>query len=75
MSVQNREADTDSMDDFDDPVIGDIGDDILEKLELTAELSDQARLAEKRRKAERLLEALRLREELGCYDFEFGDDY
>lgn len=75
MGERKQEVDSDAMDDFYDPVLGDMGDDILETLTLETELSDQAKLAAKRRKAERRLEALRLREELGDYDFDFDDDY
>jgi mevalonate kinase len=75
MGERKQEVDNDAMDDFYDPILGDMGDDILETLTLETELSDQAKLAAKRRKAERRLEALRLREELGDYDFDFDDDY
>ena len=75
MGERKQEVDNDAMDDFYDPTLGDIGDDILDTLPLETELSDQAKLAAKRRKAERRLEALRLREELGDYDFDFDDDY
>ena len=75
MGERKQEVDNDTMDDFYDPVMGDIGDDVLETLTSETGLSDQAKLAAKRRKAERRLEALRLREELGDYDFDFDDDY
>ena len=75
MGERKQEVDNDAMDDFFDPVLGDMGDDLLETLTRETELSDQAKLAAKRRKTERRLEALRLREELGDYDFDFDDDY
>lgn len=75
MGERKQEVDNDAMDDFFDPILGDMGDDLLETLTRETELSDQAKLAAKRRKAERRLEALRLREELGDYDFDFDDDY
>ena len=75
MGERKQEVDNDAMDDFFDPVLGDMGDDLLETLTRETELSDQAKLAAKRRKTERRLGALRLREELGDYDFDFDDDY
>ncbi|MBA6413996.1 hypothetical protein H2508_12825 [Parahaliea sp. F7430] len=59
----------DSLDDFFDPVIGDMIDE-----EYAPISTEKQRLAAKRRRAEQRLEQRRLREELGYYDLEL-DDY
>ena len=58
------------MDDFFEPVLGDINEDE----DVMPVSSAKQRLAEKRRRAEQRLEERRLRDELGCYDLQF-DDY
>ena len=75
MGEQNAGVDTDLMDDIGDSIMADIGDDILPTLAANAANNDPATLAAKRRKMERQIETLRLRDELGDYEFEFGDDY
>lgn len=58
------------LDDFFEPILGDIDDDLLE---LGPAATDKQRLAEKRRRAEQRLEEKRLRDELGYYDLELDD--
>lgn len=73
MGERNQEASqSDSLDDLFDPVLGDIGDDMLQ--EMAPFSSEKQRLVAKRRLAEKRLEEKRLRDELGDYDLEF-DDY
>ncbi len=71
MGDTNQDAiSSDSMDDFFEPVLGDINEDE----DVMPVSSAKQRLAEKRRRAEQRLEERRLRDELGCYDLQF-DDY
>ncbi|MBN7797858.1 PA3496 family putative envelope integrity protein [Parahaliea mediterranea] len=71
MGDTNQEvASSDSMDDFFEPVMGDMAD--VDE-DFTPVTSEKQRLAEKRRRAEQRLEQRRLREELGYYDLELDD--
>jgi len=71
MGDTNQEAaSSDSMDDFFEPVMGDMTDVDEDFAPVT---SEKQRLAEKRRRAEQRLEQRRLREELGYYDLELDD--
>lgn len=73
MGERNREAVTpEPLDDFFEPVLGDLSEDELE--ELLPVSTEKQRLAEKRRRAERRLEERRLRDMLGDYDLML-DDY
>jgi hypothetical protein len=72
MADTNQDAvSSDAMDDFFEPLLGEIRDDNDEPV--IPATSEKQRLAEKRRRAERRLEQRRLREELGYYDLEFDD--
>ncbi|MCP5121024.1 MAG: hypothetical protein H6984_01065 [Pseudomonadales bacterium] len=59
------------VDDFFEPVIGDLSDDDLQ--DLVPVSSEKQRLAAKRRRAEQRLEERRLRDELGYYDLQLDD--
>lgn len=73
MGERNQEASqSDSLDDLFEPMLGDIGDDMLQ--EMAPVSTEKQRLVEKRRLAEQRLEEKRLRDELGDYDLEL-DDY
>lgn len=75
MASRNRDtSDREVVDDFFEPVIGEVSDDDLD--DILAAPADEARrhsLAEKRRRAEKRLEEKRLREELGYFDLELDD--
>ncbi len=62
-------ANSEALDDFFEPVIGDMTD----EEDFAPVSSEKHRLAEKRRRAEQRLEQRRLREELGDYDLELDD--
>lgn len=73
MAERNQDAaNSESLDDFFEPVLGDLSEDDLE--ELLPISSEKQRLAAKRRRAEQRLEERRLRDELGYYDLQL-DDY
>jgi hypothetical protein len=73
MAERNQDsAASDSLDDFFEPVLGDLSDDDMQ--ELVPVSSEKQRLAAKRRRAEQRLEERRLRDELGYYDLQL-DDY
>ncbi len=61
----------DSLDDYYDPAMGDVSDEVLQ--DLVPFSSEKRRLVEKRRLAEQRLEERRLREELGDYDLHLDD--
>lgn len=63
-------SDSDTLDDFFEPVLGDLAE---EEEDFHPVSSEKQRLAEKRRRAEQRLEQRRLREELGYYDLELDD--
>jgi hypothetical protein len=72
MAERNQDsAPADAVDDFFEPVIGDINEDELE--ELLPVSTEKQRLAAKRRRAEQRLEERRLRDELGYYDLQLDD--
>ncbi len=72
MAERNQDsASTEPLDDFFEPVLGDLGEDDLS--ELVPVSSEKQRLAAKRRKAEQRLEERRLRDELGYYDLQLDD--
>ncbi len=72
MAERNQETTSaDSMDDFFEPMLGDMSDE--EFAEFEPVISNKQRLAEKRRRAEKRLEEKRLRDELGYYDLELDD--
>jgi len=72
MAERNQDASgTETVDDFFEPVIGDISEDDLQ--ELVPVSSEKQRLAAKRRRAEQRLEERRLRDELGYYDLRLDD--
>jgi hypothetical protein len=72
MAERNQDSTaSDALDDFFEPVIGDIGDDDMQ--ELLPVSSEKQRLAAKRRRAEQRLEERRLRDELGYYDLQLDD--
>jgi hypothetical protein len=72
MIERNHEPATDdSLDDFFEPMLGEMTDEEFEGL--TANPTGKQLLAAKRRRAEQRLEQRRLREELGDYDLEFDD--
>jgi hypothetical protein len=72
MAERNQDsAASDALDDFFEPVIGDIGDEDMQ--ELVPVSSEKQRLAAKRRRAEQRLEERRLRDELGYYDLQLDD--
>jgi hypothetical protein len=72
MSERNQEEiSAEPLDDFFEPVLGDISDDDFQ--ELGPMSTEKQRLAEKRRRAEQRLEERRLRDELGYYDLELND--
>ncbi|MDG0991241.1 MAG: hypothetical protein P8Q31_02135 [Luminiphilus sp.] len=60
--------------DFFEPLMGDLDDEMLNALDDSSIGICAPSLAEKRRRAEKRLETLRLREELGDFDFELYDD-
>jgi hypothetical protein len=62
---------TDEMDDFFEPLLGDVSDDDMQ--ELLPISTEKQRLAAKRRRAEQRLEERRLRDELGYYDLSLDD--
>jgi len=70
MGDTNQDTSSEELDDFFEPVLGEISDSDEEFLPAS---SDKQRLAEKRRRAEQRLEQRRLREELGYYDLELDD--
>lgn len=71
MAEKHREHDTsESLDDFFEPMVGEVDDDIQE---LGPASSEKQRLAAKRRRAEQRMEQRRLRDELGFYDLELDD--
>ena len=72
---QQRSEDSSAADDLFDPMMAEFGDEEFEELEISVRSKNAQSLAEKRRRAEQRLEALRLREELGDFDFDFGDDF
>ena len=72
MAERNQDSTaSDALDDFFEPVIGDIGDEDMQ--ELVPVSSEKQRLAAKRRRAEQRLEERRLRDELGYYDLQLDD--
>lgn len=72
MAERNQEPTVaESLDDFFEPVLGDVSDDDLE--DMTPISSEKQRLAAKRRRAEQRLEERRLRDELGYYDLQLED--
>ena len=72
MSEHNQEPiSPEPLDDFFEPVLGDITEDDFQDLSPTS--TEKQRLAEKRRRAEQRLEERRLRDELGYYDLELND--
>ena len=72
MAERNQDSTpSEALDDFFEPVIGDIGDDDMQ--ELVPVSSEKQRLAAKRRRAEQRLEERRLRDELGYYDLRLDD--
>ena len=64
----------DSAEDLFEPGMGEISDEDLDSLDFAEAVTEKALKAAKRRRAEERLEMLRLREELGDYDFDFGDE-
>ncbi len=60
--------------DFFEPGLGELTDEDFESLDFAEAVTEKALKAAKRRRAEERLETLRLREELGDYDFDFGDE-
>ena len=64
----------DSADDMFEPGLGELSEDDFESLDFAEAVTEKALKAAKRRRAEARLEMLRLREELGDYDFDFGDE-
>jgi hypothetical protein len=73
MAERNQDAaNNEALDDFFEPVLGDLSEDDME--ELLPISSEKQRLAAKRRRAEQRLEERRLRDELGYYDLQL-DDY
>lgn len=71
MGNQSTESSTDNNDDFFEPLLADLSDELFE--DACHLSSEKQRLAAKRRRAEQKLEERRLREELGDYDFELDD--
>ncbi len=72
MGERNQESSAvEPLDDLFEPALGDMSEDLLESMEPLS--TEKQRLVQKRRLAEQRLEEKRLREELGCYDLEFGD--
>ena len=72
MAERNQESTSeDNIDDFFEPVLGDMGEEELS--ELAPISTEKQRLAEKRRRAEQRMEERRLRDELGYYDLELDD--
>ena len=72
MADRNQDSSSaDAIDDFFEPVLGDIGEDDLQ--DLLPASTEKQRLAAKRRRAEQRLEERRLRDELGYYDLELDD--
>lgn len=64
----------DSAEDMFEPGLGELSKDDFESLDFAEAVTEKALKAAKRRRAEARLEMLRLREELGDYDFDFGDE-
>lgn len=64
----------DSAEDMFEPGLGELSEDDFESLDFAEAVTEKALKAAKRRRAEARLEMLRLREELGDYDFDFGDE-
>lgn len=64
----------DSAEDMFEPGLGEFSEDDFESLDFAEAVTEKALKAAKRRRAEERLEMLRLREELGDYDFDFGDE-
>ena len=64
----------DSAEDMFEPGLGELSEDDFESLDFAEAVTEKALKAAKRRRAEDRLEMLRLREELGDYDFDFGDE-
>ena len=64
----------DSAKDMFEPGLGELSEDDFESLDFAEAVTEKALKAAKRRRAEARLEMLRLREELGDYDFDFGDE-
>ena len=64
----------DSAEDMFEPGLGELSEDDFESLDFAEAVTEKALKAAKRRRAEARLEILRLREELGDYDFDFGDE-
>lgn len=64
----------DSAEDMFEPGLGELSEDDFESLDFAEAVTEKALTAAKRRRAEARLEMLRLREELGDYDFDFGDE-
>ena len=64
----------DSAEDMFEPGLGELSEDDFESLDFAEAVTEKALNAAKRRRAEARLEILRLREELGDYDFDFGDE-
>ena len=64
----------DSAEDMFEPGLGELSEDDFESLDFAEAVTEKALKAAKRRRAEERLEILRLREELGDYDFDFGDE-
>lgn len=72
MAERNQDSTaTEPLDDFFEPVIGDISEDDLQ--DLVPVSTEKQRLAAKRRRAEQRLEERRLRDELGYYDLQLDD--
>ncbi len=57
-----------------DPALGELQDNDFEAMDFAEAVTEKALKAEARRRAEERLEILRLREELGDYDFDFGEE-
>ena len=64
----------DSAEDMFEPGLGELSEDDFESLDFAEAVTEKALKAAKRRRAEARLEMLRLREELGDYDFDFGNE-
>ena len=64
----------DSAEDMFEPGLGELSEDDFESLDFAEAVTEKVLKAAKRRRAEARLEMLRLREELGDYDFDFGDE-
>ena len=64
----------DSAEDMFEPGLGELSEDDFESLDFAEAVTEKALKAAKRRRAEERLEMLRLREELGDYDFDFGNE-